>query len=273
MKKVMSILYSLALAAGLQAQSGVEQLPWQQRDREQMQPLPYEYQREADVMWSKNVWRIIDVRQKMNQPFAHPQQSLIKVLHEAAKKGDITVYDPAAPNADQFTKSLTRDEVERIGVRNDTDWVISAVDGETQEQVVINNGLTWDKIIKYRVREVWFFDTKTSIMKVRILAIAPVMEDYDAAGNYRGDMTMYWVPYASIRNLLTRNEVFNERNDSQHFSWDDLFEMRKFESYIYKESNVYDRTVAEYATGIDAQLESERIKQEIFEKEHDMWNY
>jgi gliding motility associated protien GldN len=110
-------------------------------------------------------------------------------------------------------------------------------------------------------------------MQVRILGIAPVMEDYDDNGNYRGDMTMYWIPYASIRNLLATKEVFNAQSDSQRYSWEDLFEMRRFESYIYKESNVHDRNIQEYASGVDAQLESERIKQELFEKEHDMWNY
>jgi gliding motility associated protien GldN len=276
MKGVWGIICLLLViqTATLNAQTeSPQELPWQKRDRHDMRALEYEYQREADVMWSKNIWRMIDVRQKLNQPFAHPELSLIQVIHEAAKRGDITVYDPAVVNADQCTKPLTRDEVGATGVRNDTDWIISPMDGETEEQVVINNPLTWNKIIKYRVKEVWFFDTKTSSMKVRILAIAPVMEDYDAAGNYRGDMTMYWVPYASIRNLLTKNEVYNPQNDTQHFSWDDLFEMRKFESYIYKESNVFDRSINEYTAGVDAQIESERIKQEIFEKEHDMWNY
>jgi len=73
--------------------------------------------------------------------------------------------------------------------------------------------------------------------------------------------------------MLAKEEVFNPGNDWQHYSWEDLLEMRRFESYIYKESNVHDRNIQEYATAIDAQLESERIKQEIMEKEHDLWNY
>jgi gliding motility associated protien GldN len=249
-----------------------EQLPWQQRDRQDMKPIEYEYQREADVMWSKNIWRVIDVRQKLNTPFTYSLLPLAQIIHEAAKKGDIIAYDAAVENADQCLKPMTRDEVANIGVRNDTLWTMNVFNGE-EEQVVVNNGLSWDKIIKYRVKEVWFFDTKSSTMKVRILAIAPVMADYDANGNYRGDMTMYWIPYASLRNLLATKEVFNAQNDSQHYSWEDLFEMRKFHSYIYKESNVFDRNINEYTTGMYAQLESERIKQEIFEKEHDQWNY
>lgn len=250
-----------------------ENLPWQQRDRADMQPIDYDHISERDVMWSKNIWRVIDTRFKMNHPFAYPQRPLIQILHEAAKTGEVSVYDPAVENADQFKKQMTPGDVRKVGVKNDTIVQISVMDGETEEQVIIHNDLQWNRITKFRIKEIWFFDTQTSTMQVRIIGIAPVMEDFDANGNYRGDMTMYWVPYASLRNLLAKEEVFNPQNDWQHYSWDDLFQMRKFESYIYKESNVHDRTIAEYATGLDAQLENERVKQEIFEKEHDLWNY
>jgi len=49
--------------------------------------------------------------------------------------------------------------------------------------------------------------------------------------------------------------------------------MRKFSSYIFKESNVFDRRIQDYATGIDLLLEGEKIKADIFNKEHDMWTY
>jgi gliding motility associated protien GldN len=86
-------------------------------------------------------------------------------------------------------------------------------------------------------------------------------------------MIMYWLPFDSLRQLLTRYEAFNPQNDGPRMSWEDLLTMRMFESTIYKESNVYDRSIQEYATGTDALLESERISQELFEKEHDLWEY
>jgi len=139
--------------------------------------------------------------------------------------------------------------------------------------VVTKNELTWDKIVKFRVKEDWFFDEETSTMQVRIIGIAPIMEDYDASGNYRGDMTMYWVYYPDLRPIIARYEVFNPKNDAVRLSWEDLFEARLFESYIYKESNVYDRNIQEYATGMDALLESDKVKYEMFNFEHDLWNY
>jgi len=46
-----------------------------------------------------------------------------------------------------------------------------------------------------------------------------------------------------------------------------------FSSYIYKESNVYDRRISEYVTGIDALFEADRIKNEMFNYEQNLWEY
>jgi gliding motility associated protien GldN len=87
------------------------------------------------------------------------------------------------------------------------------------------------------------------------------------------DLPIFWAHYPSLRNQLVKQEVFNPRNDAIRFTWDDLFEMRMFSSYIYKESNVFDRRIQDYATGVDALRESDRIKQDIFNFEHDLWSY
>ena len=48
---------------------------------------------------------------------------------------------------------------------------------------------------------------------------------------------------------------------------------RMFSSTIVKEGNVYNRKVSEYMVGLDALLEAEKIKAEIFNIEHDLWEY
>jgi gliding motility associated protien GldN len=234
--------------------------------------IPYDYIREADVFWAKRIWRIIDVREKMNLPFKYPQQPLIQIIHTAAKNGELTVYDNNVVDGDQFKAVLSVEDVKKQGTRVDTVVQVNPLTLE-EEQVVQKNDLTWDKIVKYRVKEDWFFDEETSTLMVRIIGLAPVMEDYDASGNYRGDMTMYWIYYPDLRPILAKYEVFNPRNDAQRLSWEDLFEARVFESFIYKESNVYDRNIQEYATGMDALLESDKVKYQVFTFEHDLWNY
>ena len=69
--------------------------------------------------------------------------------------------------------------------------------------------------------------------------------------------------------------VFNEFNDASMITWADLFLMRKFSSYIYETSNVNDlRLVDMYPnSGVDRLLESDRIKSQLFNWEHDLWSY
>src|SRR5205814_2365485 len=119
------------------------------------------------------------------------------------------------------------------------------------------------------VKEDWFFDEETSTMQVRIMAIAPLYYDDEI----QQDIPIFWAYYPTLRNTLVKHEVFNARNDAVRLTWDDLFEMRLFSSYIYKESNVFDRRIQDYATGIDALRESDKIKDDIFNFEHDLWSY
>lgn len=234
--------------------------------------IPYDHIREADVFWSKRVWRVIDVREKMNLPFKFPKEPLIQIIHEAAKSGELQVYDNNVLYGDEFKQELEVQAVRDIGYSRDT---IRTIDPITLKEVttVVENELSYDKIIKYRVKEDWFFDEETSTLEVRIIGIAPVMDFIDQTGQSLGDMIMYWVYYPHLRPILAKYEVYNPDNRSVRLSWEDVFEMRLFDSYIIKEDNVHDRLIQEYATGIDALLESDRITSEIRNFEHDLWSY
>ncbi|MFT6982647.1 MAG: hypothetical protein ACJAUD_001414, partial [Crocinitomicaceae bacterium] len=41
----------------------------------------------------------------------------------------------------------------------------------------------------------------------------------------------------------------------------------------YKESNTFDRDIETYRSGVDALYESDRIKNEIRNIEHDVWSF
>jgi hypothetical protein len=64
------------------------------------------------------------------------------------------------------------------------------------------------------------------------------------------------------------------RNDAQRRTFDDIFIKRYFGSYIVREANVYqNRMVENYSQGLEAMLESERIKNSISTFEHDLWEF
>ena len=230
--------------------------------------IPYEHLRESDVFYERRIWREISVNEKLNKPFIYPQGYFIEIILDAAYECVLQTYEMMD---DQFKTPLSCEDVKAIGNSIDTELVVDPVTLEESYEVV-ENLLNKDHITKYRLKEDWIFDKQLSQLYVRILGIAPIMEKYDENGNYMTDLVMFWTYYPDLRNLLVNEEVFNPYNDSQRLSWDDIFEMRLFASTITKENNVWDRRIEDYATGIDALLEHDRIRQEMFEKEHDLWS-
>ena len=83
---------------------------------------------------------------------------------------------------------------------------------------------------------------------------------------------MFWTYYPELRQILAHKEAYNDFNDNARMSWEDIFEMRFFSSYIYKRSNVKDYRIEDTYSGVDALLEADKIKNEIFDFEHDLWS-
>ncbi|MBK8635985.1 MAG: hypothetical protein IPN72_21420 [Saprospiraceae bacterium] len=71
----------------------------------------------------------------------------------------------------------------------------------------------------------------------------------------------------------------NDDNDMAPMSWADLIDNRFFSSVIYKRSNILDYRVEDYfdpksdTANMDVLLQSEKIKEELFNFEHDLWEY
>jgi hypothetical protein len=85
---------------------------------------------------------------------------------------------------------------------------------------------------------------------------------------------LFWVKFDEVRDILAKNEAFVPNNDAQRISFDDLFMQRRFGGIIWGESNVFnDRTVNEYTVGKASLFEAERLKNELFTMEHDLWEY
>ncbi|MEE9439956.1 MAG: gliding motility protein GldN [Saprospiraceae bacterium] len=240
--------------------------------------LAYEPLREADIAWQKTIYRVIETREKMNLSFRYPNQPFFEILRELGMNGDIVLFkdDAGKPN---FSRPMTADEVEGAFFKTDTS---SSIDLDTyEESVSINKSeLFYEDINRYRVKEIWFFDEEASQLKVRILGIAPVLDVVDPeSGVVKYPELKFWIYYPTAREYLAKFKVFNDFNDIAPMTWADLFESRFFASYIYKITNVLDKRVKDnYLSGTDRDginmlLESDQIKEELFNFEHDLWEY
>lgn len=239
-------------------------------------PVPYASLREADAMWTKRIWRIIDMREKINLPFYYPtipqngRRSFMQVVLDAVKEGSITAYESTS---DEFLVPIPFDQIMKSLTKIDTvQQQRSEPPYDTYDTVIVSE-FDPTSVKKIRVKEDWFFDKQRSVLDVRILGLCPITEQYDENGEFKGYKPLFWIYFPEAREVFASSEVFNRFNDAARLTYDDIFFKRMFSSYIYKEANVYDRLIAEYATGMDALLESERIKNDIFLLEHDLWEY
>jgi len=256
-------------------------------------PIPYPSIREADVLWSKKVWRIIDLREKMNLPLYYPttpmdgRYSLIDLLLKGVvgdnpndgKLGPITAYSPDANDEFKVPMDDESEILKRLGAGVETRMVTRADGTQSEENIVV--GPKTLEVKQIMVKEIWYFDRNYSRLDVRILGLCPIREyvdeNFEGADGVEGGVVktlVFWVYFPEVRDLFAQHEVFNPRNDAQRRSFDDIFIKRYFGSYVSKEANVYDnRGIQQYTVGKEAILESKRIENEIFEWEQDLWEF
>jgi gliding motility associated protien GldN len=246
-------------------------------------PVPYAYLREADVMWAKDIYRIIDLKQKQNLPLYYPTRpindryNLVNLILWGIDNEGIRAFSTSDPN-NEFTIPLTAAQVdEALGAGTETIKKTNP-DGSLSD-TTINKERKTDEVKQVMVKEKWFFDRNHSVMSVRIIGLCPIriynrLDDQGMPTDILMKQKTFWVYFPEIRPLLARHEMFNENNDAQRISFDDYFIQRRFNSYIFAESNVYqNRPINSYAVGMDALLEADKIKQYLFETEHDLWEY
>ncbi len=282
-KNMKKLLYSLiglfvfiAFTSNVKAQvDGI----YEKHISEKRKPIPYQFVREADVMWSKVITRMVNLTEKRNLSLYFPtvelddRKSLIQLMMWGIKNKSLTPF-----SSDEFSSQLTLNDIDELfGAGIDTIWDYDEESGEETERISKQKA-DYSQIKKLLVKERWFFDKQRSVMEARIIGLCPIRvysrDDGDLESQEVSMRDMFWIYFPEARNIFASQVIYNNRNESQEMTFDDYFVKRMFEGYIFKESNVYDnRLIQEYTSGLDVLLESERIKGEIFGLEHDLWEF
>jgi len=237
-------------------------------------PIPYGYVDDRDVLWSKVVWEFIDLNQKINLPYYFPidttnlssdRRSLFHTILKGIKQGKIK----EAYSDSFFTSKITEEEIDQrlINVREENGYS-DTFRIQTQD------------VAGYMIKGMWYFDKRQGELKYRLLALAPMGKDVQTLGVQDIEdeelYELFWVFFPSIREVLHDAKVFNPKNAAQPISFDHLLNARRFSATIVREENMYgNRAIEDYVRGnsLFQLLEANKIKEDIRNREMDMWSY
>lgn len=260
-------------------------------------PLPYGYVGDRDILFSKRVWEVIDLDERINFPLYFPvednlgenRKSLFNVLTTAIKDGELTeVYGDS-----YFRDKITPENIEQLfSYKELNDYGIEVTNqyiGTSQEELKAKGILTAEHydtsevtaadVTKYMIEGYWYFDKRQGELKYRMIGICPMAIDALTKMRMGADaepIQLFWVYFPAARDILHREDAFNPRNSAMPITFDHLLNSRRFSATMIKVENEYgDRLIEDYLKDNSQMqlLEAERLKEVIRNFEQDMWNY
>lgn len=248
------------------------------------QAMPYAPVRQADVVWERTIWRTIDFREKFNQFFFYPTETerntqgrtnLVNLLLGALENGEIEVFEDddlkVPKDWNKVYGEINRERIMQINDYDEWDEIIGSHDTTIHEE------FNPEDVLLCKLKEKWYIDKQDTRQKVRIVGLALFRNDCRerAEGRECESVAMFWVPMDDmrVRNVLVKHDAYDEHNDCLNRTYDDIFITRYFDSFVTRVSDTKNRSISSYLTGTDAILESQRIEDDIFNIESDMWEY
>lgn len=196
--------------------------------------------------WSRIIYRYLDLSKPENSVLCYPetpmeeQMNLFTKIFTLLQNGDIKAYeylDGRELFTDEYLINLP-EFLDRFGI-SQTDIISNEVQG-------------------YYLKEVYYFDTPTSSLRIQPIAICPIIHRFD---NYEGTTRypLFWVPYTQIAPYAKQMPIMlSSLNNSIRGTIDDFFRTRRYSGEI----------VLRHATSPEEmKVEQDKIEQELIEFE------
>jgi gliding motility associated protien GldN len=256
--------------------------------------------RADDVVWSRKVYRIIDMRDKQNYQLYFPvvaneqYRSLFRLILDAALNDSLRAYDKVPREIGPLYKNIIeKDSLPGLFVSCERDTVNNRINKTNlierdpiTQQWIISNFAYKDYVknqIKFLVLEDVLFDKHTSRLYNKIIAIAPIYtlnETNVTLGtnidtwSYFQSSVLCWFLFDELRPFLARQYVIPNGNDTQRLTFDEYFAQRLYSSYLLGESNMTNRMIIQsYVDPQKIKREQQKIETELLNFEQDLWEY
>jgi gliding motility associated protien GldN len=202
--------------------------------------------------WIRTIYREIDLTKEANAPLYYPvrplngSKNLFTIIFELLSGGRIEAYK-YEDGYEAF------DEAHRINFKEDVldrayifyEEVPGKRSGENPSFVINENDIPSADILRYYVKESWYFDRNNSLFDVKTLALCPILT---TTGDFSDSRTtpLFWLPYENLRPHITDAFIMTSNlNNAKMYTMDDYFRRRMFEGEIIKTENLMNKTLQE----------------------------
>jgi len=234
--------------------------------------------RGEDVIWKRDVYRMVDLLDGNNGALYFPieptpeRQNLFCTIFSLIADGRLTAYDCTFgrenftdAGAIKFKDVLTRFEIpfkEKADPKKAGAFIydINAVDIPSAE------------VSLFYVKEVYYLDQRNSTMRIKTLAISPVLVRTDETGQ-TGKSPMFWILFENLKGYLSQIPVSADTiNSVSRMNAYDFFNQHRYKGDIYKVSNLRNQTLFDYCrTPEEIAKEQVRLEKELKDMSVKLW--
>jgi len=233
---------------------------------------------EADLQWTKTVYRELDLSKGKNPALYYPEepnedgQSLFFIIMRLLANNQISAYE-YLDGREMFTdeyKIKVSDMFDRFHV------LYSEAKGSTEKNpkyAVEDADIPGNEILSYFIIEKWEFDSRTNSMRSRVDALCPILSRDDGYGSEPMRFPMFWVKLNEIRPYIAQQFVFtDDDNNLMRYNLDDFFKLKMYTGDIYKVKNLKNKTLMQlYPDSVALKHAQDSIENRLHRFDKNLW--
>lgn len=234
--------------------------------------------RGEDVLWKRDVYRMVNLLDGLNGALYFPveptaeRQNLFCTIFSMVADGRLTAYEYLDGReiftdayALKFKDLLKRFEIpfkEKADPKKAGAFIydIDAVDIPSSE------------VTLFYVKEVYYLDQRNSTMRIKTMAVCPVLIRTDETGETR-KFPMCWIPFENLKASLSQIPVSADTiNSVNRMNAYDFFNQHRYKGDIYKVSNLRNQSLFDYCrTPEEIAKEQIRLENELKNMSDKLW--
>lgn len=235
--------------------------------------FPTALKMDEDVVWRRDVYREIDLKQGANAGLYYPVEptdgrvNLFTYIFKLVLTGNIKAYEYKLDGNESFEDSA---RVKPLALLDNYHIYYERVNGRIR---LDNSDIPSREVTAYYLKESAYYDQANAAFHRRVIALCPIMKREDDFGDAPTAYPLFWVKYDDLEPFLAKQTVMtSDVNNAATMTLDDFFNLNKYQGKIYKTNNMLGLTLAQYCKNdSDLTREQKRIEEEITAFEKNVW--